>query len=68
MGTLFGLTLLSHQVGGFLGAWLGGVAFASSGNFQWMWIADALLAFAAAIVNLPIREERLKLAVAANPA
>ncbi|HZH07625.1 MAG TPA: MFS transporter [Lautropia sp.] len=68
LGTLFGLTLLSHQVGGFLGAWLGGVAFASTGNFQWMWIADALLALAAALVNLPIREERLKLAVAANPA
>lgn len=68
LGTLFGLTLLSHQVGGFLGAWLGGVAFASTGNFQWMWIADALLALAAAVVNLPIREERLKLTVATNPA
>jgi predicted MFS family arabinose efflux permease len=68
LGTLFGLTLLSHQVGGFLGAWLGGVAFAATGNFQWMWIADALLAVAAALVNLPIREERLKLAPAASAA
>jgi MFS family permease len=69
LGTLFGLTLLSHQVGGFLGAWLGGVAFASTGNFQWMWIADAVLATAAALVNLPIREERLiKPAVAVSPA
>jgi predicted MFS family arabinose efflux permease len=68
LGTLFGLTLLSHQVGGFLGAWLGGVAFASTGNFQWMWIADALLSLAAGLVNLPIREEPVKLAAAANPA
>jgi len=70
MGTLFGLTLLSHQVGGFLGAWLGGVAFANTGNFHWMWVADALLAVTAAVVNLPIREERLGAAAAgaANPA
>ena len=68
LGTLFGLTLLSHQVGGFLGAWLGGVAFASTGNFQWMWIADALLSLAAGLVNLPIREEPVRLVPAANPA
>ena len=65
LGTLFGLTLLSHQVGGFLGAWLGGIAFANTGNFQWMWIADAVLATVAALVNLPIREERLPVALAA---
>lgn len=65
LGTLFGLTLLSHQVGGFLGAWLGGIAFANTGNFQWMWIADAVLATVAALVNLPIREERLPVARAA---
>jgi MFS family permease len=68
LGTLFGLTLLSHQVGGFLGAWLGGVAFASTGNFQWMWIADALLSLAAGLVNLPIREEPVRMAGAATPA
>ena len=68
LGTLFGLTLLSHQVGGFLGAWLGGVAFAATGNFQWMWIADALLSLAAGLVNLPIREEPVRLSAAANPA
>lgn len=65
LGTLFGLTLLSHQVGGFLGAWLGGVAFVSTGNFQWMWIADAVLALAAALVNLPIREAPLPSTTAA---
>lgn len=67
LATLFGLTLLSHQAGGFLGAWLGGVAFARSGNFEWMWIADAVLATLAALVNLPIREApvgRAALAVA----
>jgi MFS family permease len=56
LATLFGLTLLSHQIGGFLGAWLGGVAVASTGSYDWMWYADAALAALAALVNLPIRE------------
>lgn len=59
LATLFGLTLLSHQIGGFLGAWLGGLAFARSGNYEWMWYADMVLALIAAACNLPIRETRL---------
>ncbi|HEV8553590.1 MAG TPA: MFS transporter [Casimicrobiaceae bacterium] len=59
MATLFGLTLLSHQIGGFLGAYLGGIALAQSGNYQWMWYADMALAAAAAVVNLPINEARI---------
>ena len=58
LGTLFGLTLLSHQIGGFLGAWLGGVAVVQTGSYEWMWWADAALALAAAFVNLPIREAK----------
>lgn len=56
LGTLFGLTLLSHQIGGFLGAWLGGLAITRFGDYQWMWYADIALASLAAIANLPIRE------------
>ncbi|NUZ05247.1 MFS transporter [Piscinibacter koreensis] len=56
MAMLFGIVMLSHQVGGFLGAWLGGKAYEASGNYDWMWYADILLAAAAALVNLPIRE------------
>jgi MFS family permease len=59
LSTLFGLTLLSHQVGGFFGAWLGGLAFVHFGDYSWMWYADILLALAAALVNLPIREARV---------
>jgi len=65
LATLFGLTLLSHQIGGFLGAYLGGIAFAKLGNFQWMWYADMALAAAAALVNLPIREAPIPKAVPA---
>jgi predicted MFS family arabinose efflux permease len=59
LATLFGLTLLSHQIGGFFGAWFGGLAFEATGSYQWMWWADAALALAAAFVNLPIREARI---------
>jgi predicted MFS family arabinose efflux permease len=58
LGTLFGVTLLSHQIGGFLGAWLGGVAMAQLGSYQWVWLADIALALLAAIANLPIREAK----------
>jgi MFS family permease len=60
LATLFGLTLLSHQIGGFFGAWLGGLAIDGTGNYRWMWYADMALAAVAALVNLPIREARLQ--------
>jgi len=56
LATLFGMTLLSHQIGGFLGAWLGGLAITRMGDYSWMWYADMVLALGAALVNLPIRE------------
>jgi predicted MFS family arabinose efflux permease len=59
LATLFGLTLVSHQVGGFLGAWLGGVALAQQGSYAWIWYADIALALLAAIANLPIKEARI---------
>jgi MFS family permease len=59
LATLFGLTLLSHQIGGFFGAWLGGIALVSTGNYSWMWYADMGLAAVAAFVNLPIEEAPL---------
>jgi len=64
LSTLFGLTLLSHQVGGFFGAWLGGLAFVRFGDFSWMWYADILLALTAALVNLPIREAPVRVTTA----
>lgn len=56
LSTLFGLTLLSHQIGGFFGAWLGGLSIVHFGDYNWMWYADIVLALAAALINLPIRE------------
>lgn len=58
LATLFRFTLLSHQVGGFFGAWLGGLVFYANGNYVWMWCGDIVLAVLAAVANLPIREHR----------
>ena len=58
MATLFGLVMVAHQLGGFLGAWLGGKAFEATGSYDGIWYADIVLAVAAALVHLPIRERR----------
>ena len=58
MATMFGIVMLSHQVGGFLGAWLGGKAFEATGSYDWMWWADIALCLMAAALHLPIREAR----------
>jgi predicted MFS family arabinose efflux permease len=64
LGTLFGLATFTHQIGAFFGAYLGGVVLTKFGDFTWMWYADAALAAAAAFINLPIREAKLKPLVA----
>ncbi len=58
ISTLFGLTMLSHQVGAFLGAYLGGVAVQYTHSFDWMWWADAGLALIAAIASFAIKVPR----------
>jgi predicted MFS family arabinose efflux permease len=65
LATLFGLTLLSHQIGGFLGAYLGGLALNTNGDYQWMWWADIALSGMAALINLPIQEAPIAKRVAA---
>ena len=55
MAMLFGIVMLSHQVGGFLGAYLGGSVFQATGSCDWVWYMDIVLALGAALVN-PIRE------------
>jgi MFS family permease len=59
MATLFGIVMLTHQVGGFLGAWLGGKVFEATGAYDWVWYIDIVLAVGAALIHLPIKEARL---------
>ena len=56
VATLFGIVMLSHQVGGFLGASLGGYLFERTGSYDWLWYIDIMLAVGAALIHLPIRE------------
>ncbi len=68
MAMLFGVVMLSHQVGGFLGAYLGGYIFQATGSYDWVWYIDIVLATGAALVNLPIREALLPRQMAARAA
>jgi MFS family permease len=56
LGLLFGVVFLSHQVGAFVGVWLGGVVYDATGVYDVMWWASIALGFAAALVHLPISE------------
>ena len=56
LSTLFGFVFLSHQVGAFVGVWLGGRIYAETGSYNWVWWISVVLALLAALVHLPIRE------------
>jgi predicted MFS family arabinose efflux permease len=58
VGMLFGFVFLSHQIGAFLGVWLGGVVYERTGAYDLMWWLSIALALAAAAVHLPILERR----------
>ena len=54
---LFGFAFFSHQVGGFLGAWLGGLAFEMTGSYAVVWWLSVFFGVASAVINLPIVEK-----------
>jgi predicted MFS family arabinose efflux permease len=57
LATLSGLAFFSHQVGGFLGVWLGGVVFERSGSYDAVWWLSVLFGLLSAVINLPIVEK-----------
>ena len=56
MGMLYGLAFFSHQVGSFVGVWLGGYAFDVTGSYAIVWYLGIILGLASAAIHLPIRE------------
>ena len=64
LATLAGFAFLSHQVGGFLGAWLGGVVFERTGSYDLVWWLSILLGVLSAVINMPIIEKPVSRAVA----
>ncbi len=62
---LFGFAFFSHQVGGFLGVWLGGVLFEMTGSYNIVWWLSVFFGIASAIINLPIVEKPVARPIAA---
>jgi predicted MFS family arabinose efflux permease len=57
LATLYGFAFFSHQVGGFLGALLGGVVFEKFGSYTPIWWLSVLFGVLSALINLPIVEQ-----------
>jgi MFS family permease len=57
LATLAGVAFFSHQVGGFLGVWLGGLVFVSTGSYDVVWWLSILFGVLSAVINLPIVEK-----------
>ncbi|MCB4767571.1 MFS transporter [Ancylobacter sp. Lp-2] len=56
LAMLYGFAFFSHQVGGFLGVWLGGLLYEKLGSYDLVWWLSVALSFASAVINLPIVE------------
>jgi predicted MFS family arabinose efflux permease len=57
LSTLFGIVFFSHQVGGFLGAWLGGYVFDTTHSYTLMWLFSIALGIASALLHMPIDDK-----------
>ena len=59
LSMLSGMVFLSHQVGSFLGVWLGGVLYDQTGSYNAAWLIAIALGVFAALINLPVKEEAI---------
>jgi MFS family permease len=66
MATLFGFVFFSHQVGAFIGVWLGGYLYERTGSYDIVWWLGVGLGIFAALVNLPISERPVARLAAAS--
>ena len=60
LGLLYGIVFVSHQIGSFLGAYLGGVFYEIYGNFDYAWYASIALSIFAGVIHLPIKEKTIE--------
>ena len=66
MGTLYGFVFLSHQIGSFLGVWLGGTLYDATGDYQLVWWIGVGVGAFSALIHLPVREAPLRMPVPAT--
>jgi predicted MFS family arabinose efflux permease len=64
LAMLFGVAFFSHQVGGFLGIYLGGLVYERTGSYDAVWWLGVLFGILSAVINLPIVEKPVPRAVA----
>ncbi len=64
MATLYGFVFLAHQVGAFLGVWMGGRVYDLYGSYELLWWAAVGLGVFSALVHLPVREQRVRMEIA----
>lgn len=62
LGMLFGVTFFSHQIGSFLGAWLGGIVYDATLSYDAMWLSTIAAGVFATLIHLPIRDTSLRVA------
>ncbi len=62
MGTLYGLVFLSHQLGSFLGVWMGGKLYDATGDYTLVWWIGVGVSAFSALIHLPIKEKNLQTA------
>ena len=60
VGMLYGIVFVSHQIGSFLGAYLGGVFYELNGNFDYAWYGSIALSIFAGLIHLPIVEKAIE--------
>ena len=60
MSMLYGIAFFSHQIGSFLGSWLGGRLFDTYGSYEVMWWISVALGFIAALMHMPIKEKAVQ--------
>ena len=60
LSMLFGIVFLNHQIGSFLGAYLGGVFYDMFGNYDYAWYLAIILSFVATLLHLPIDEKPIR--------
>ena len=58
MATLYGIVFFSHQLGSFVGVWLGGVLYDDYGTYTFVWWVGIGIGIVSAIIHLPIKEEK----------
>jgi len=68
LSMLSGFVFFSHQIGSFMGVWLGGYLFDRTGSYDIVWYIAIALGVAAALVNLPIKETPILRGAAAQAA